>query len=110
MRQHDADSGANAFNALSSQQPLTAHHPLLDLSTRQIQPVSDHLRSPAEPSTFRTSLFDLIRSNGVLSTANFLGTPFGVSLSNMLFSSFRPSVSDPANFMADTPAFRQEVP
>ena len=45
----------------------------------------------------------------MLTTATNLGGPFATAISNGLFGLFKPSLSDGANYVADTPAFRNQV-
>ena len=46
---------------------------------------------------------------GLLTTAHNLGLSFARPFSNQIFGSFHPSLSDSANFIKDTPAFRTTV-
>jgi len=46
---------------------------------------------------------------GLLTTTYNLGSPFGRAVANTLYSSFTPSLDEPANYIADTPAFRSTV-
>ena len=47
---------------------------------------------------------------GLLTTTANLGAPVARAIGNQLFGLFRPSLSDSANYIADTPAFRGTVP
>ena len=46
---------------------------------------------------------------GLLTTTANLGAPAARAIGNQLFGLFRPSLSDSANYIADTPAFRRTV-
>lgn len=46
---------------------------------------------------------------GLLTTTSNLGTPFAAAISNQLFMVFRPAISDPDNYTADTRQFRLTV-
>ena len=46
---------------------------------------------------------------GLLTTTANLGAPVARAIGNQLFGLFRPSLSDSANYIADTPAFRRTV-
>jgi len=46
---------------------------------------------------------------GLLTTTANLGSPVARAIGNQLFGLFRPSLSDSANYIADTPAFRGTV-
>ena len=46
---------------------------------------------------------------GLLTTTANLGGPVARAIGNQLFGLFRPSLSDSANYIADTPAFRRTV-
>eukprot|EP00931_Biecheleriopsis_adriatica_P100101 TRINITY_DN7513_c0_g1_i11.p1 TRINITY_DN7513_c0_g1~~TRINITY_DN7513_c0_g1_i11.p1 ORF type:complete len:545 (-),score=72.08 TRINITY_DN7513_c0_g1_i11:433-2067(-) len=48
-------------------------------------------------------------SYGLLGTAGCLSKPMGEAASQQLFGLFQPSLSDPANYVADTGAFRRTV-
>jgi hypothetical protein len=47
--------------------------------------------------------------SGLVSTIGLLGNPLAVVLSNQIFGTFQPDLSDRSNFIADTPAFRRTV-
>ena len=46
---------------------------------------------------------------GLLTTAHNIGMSFAPPISNQIFGQWRPSLSDAANFIEDTPAFRSLV-
>ena len=46
---------------------------------------------------------------GLLTTAHNIGLSFARPMANQLFGTFRPSLSDSANFIEDTPSFRSLV-
>merc|ERR1712217_483871 len=46
---------------------------------------------------------------GLLTTIHNLGQPFSRAVGNQIFGLFTPDLSDSANYIADTPAFRQTV-
>jgi len=46
---------------------------------------------------------------GLLTTTANLGEPFGNAISNQLFGLFKPSLSDSANYISDSPTFRAVV-
>ena len=43
---------------------------------------------------------------GLLTTTHNLGGPFARAIGNQIFGLFQPSLSDAANYLADTPRFR----
>ena len=46
---------------------------------------------------------------GLLTTTHNLGGPFARAIGNQIFGLFQPSLSDAANYLADTPRFRDTV-
>lgn len=46
---------------------------------------------------------------GLLGTIYNASTPFGTAISNQIFALFQPNLYDVANYVADTPAFRETV-
>jgi len=46
---------------------------------------------------------------GLFSTATNVGTPLATTISNAAFGAFRPSLSDSANYVKDSPSFRNLV-
>merc|ERR1712203_1009639 len=46
---------------------------------------------------------------GLLTATHNLGSPFARALGNQIFGLFEPSLSDSANYLNDSPEFRQTV-